>query len=175
VTAAVAAWLAGRAPHERVLLTAIGLAVIAAGILAAALAVRADLDRLSAAVASRERELAAVRRLAAELGPAPATTRADGPSLVTRLETAAGAVVGRQRIAAMTPASTPLPEGLREERVTLRLSGTSLAELVRLLHALGSAEPPVDVARLELRKHPDDARRFDASLEAARVVPAGEP
>lgn len=171
----IAAWLAGRAPHERAALAAAALAVALGGLVAAGLAVRADLGRLEAAVVSRERELAALRRLAAELGPPPAAPRPGGPSLVTSLETAAGAVVGRPRIAAMTPASTPLPEGLREERVTLRLSGTSLAELVRLLHGLGSADPPIDIARLELRKHPDDARRFDASVEAARVVPAGEP
>jgi hypothetical protein len=94
---------------------------------------------------------------------------------VTRLETAAEAVVGRPRIAAMTPTTAPLPEGLREERVALRLAGTSLAELVRLLHGLGSADPPIEIARLELRKHPDDPRHFDATIEAARIVPAGQP
>ena len=83
--------------------------------------------------------------------------------------------MGRPRIAAMTPASTPLPEGLREERVTLRITGASLGELVRLLHGLGSADPPIDIARLALRKHPDDARRFDANVEAVRVVPGETP
>src|SRR5262249_22592652 len=73
------------------------------------------------------------------------------------------------------PTTAPLPEGLREERVALRLAGTSLAELVRLLHGLGSADPPIEIARLELRKRADDPRHFDATIEAARIVPAGAP
>jgi hypothetical protein len=175
VTRALAGWLAARAPRERVALAAVVAAATFGGAVAAALAIHHDLARREAAVAARERELAALRRLAADLGPAPAPSPAGGPSLVTRLETAAAAVVGRPRIAAMTPASTPLPEGLREERVTLRITGTSLGELVRLLHGLGSADPPIDVARLEVRKHPDDPRRFDASVEAVRVVSGTGP
>jgi hypothetical protein len=168
-------WLAGRAPRERALLAIVGGAVVLAGVLAAALAIHADLAELEARVASREHELAALRRLAANLGPTPSPEPAGSPSLVTRLETAAEAVVGRPRIAAMTPTTTPLPEGLREERVALRLAGTSLAEMVRLLHGLGSADPPIEVARLELRKHPDDPRHFDATVEVARVVPQAQP
>ena len=163
-------WLAARTPRERAVVAAAVIAVALGGAAAAALAVHDDLSRLEATVATRERELGTLRRLAADLGPAPAPSPAGGPSLVTRLETAAAAVVGRPRIAGMTPASTPLPEGLREERVALRLTGASLGELVRLLHGLGSADPPIDVARLELRKHPDDPRRFDTTVEAVRVV-----
>jgi hypothetical protein len=100
------------------------------------------------------------------------TAHADTRSLVTRLETAAGAVVGRPRIAAMTPTTAPLPEGLREERVSVRLSDTSLGEVVRLLHGLESADPPLPVARLELRKHTDDPRHFEATVEVAQVGPA---
>jgi hypothetical protein len=164
-------WLASRAPRERILLATVAGAGAVAVLLFAALAIHADLAALEDRVASAERELVALRRLAANLGPTPAPTPAGSPSLVTRLETAAEAVVGRPRIAAMTPTSTPLPEGLREERVALRLAGTSLAELVRLLHGLGSADPPIEVARLELRKHPDDPRHFDATVEVARVLP----
>ena len=151
------------------------VAALGGAVLVAVLAIHADLARLEAAVDARERDLAALRRLAKDLGPAPAAASAGGPSLVTRLETAAAAVVGRTRIASMTPTTTGLPEGLREERVTLRLTDTSLGELVRLLHGLGTADPPIDVARLELRKHPDDARHFDASVEAARVVSGETP
>jgi hypothetical protein len=168
-------WLAARAPRERMLLAVVGAIVVVAGVLTAALAIHADLASLQEHVTSRERELATLRRLAADLGPTPTPAQAGSPPLVTRLETAAEAVVGRPRIAAMTPTTAPLPEGLREERVALRLAGTSLAELVRLLHGLGSADPPIEIARLELRKHPDDPRHFDATIEAARIVPAGQP
>jgi hypothetical protein len=175
VTESVAAWLAARAPRERAVLAAAAVSVALASVIVAALAIHDDLSRLAAAVAARERDLVALQRLAAEVGPPPAPSPAGGPSLVTRLETAAAAVVGRPRLTAMTPASTPLPEGLREERVTLRIAGTALGELVRLLHGLGSADPPIDVARLELRKHPDDPHRFDATVEVARVVSGTGP
>jgi hypothetical protein len=171
----VTRWLAGLAARERAAVIGAVTALALSAAVAAALAVHADLSRLAATVESRERELAGLRRLAADLGPAPAPSPAGGPSLVTRLETAAAAVVGRPRIAAMTPASTPLPEGLREERVALRITGVSLGELVRLLHGLGSADPPIDIARVALRKHPDDARRFDANVDAVRVVSASAP
>jgi len=168
-------WIASRAPRERVLLVAVTAAGGVGAVLAAALAIHADLTALEARVVSREHELTALRRLAADLGPIPTPAPTGAPSLVTRLETAAEAVVGRPRITAMTPTATALPEGLREERVALRLAGASLAELVRLLHGLGSADPPIDVARLELRKHPDDSRHFDATIEVARVVPDARP
>jgi hypothetical protein len=171
----LATWLARRTPRERLLLGIVTTIAAVVGCGAIALAIHADLSRLDAAVAARERELAALRRLATELGPAPIPAPAGGPSLVTRLENAATAVVGRPRIAALTPATTALPEGLHEERVTLRIAGTSLGELVRLLHGLGSAEPPIEIARLELRKHPDDPHHFDATIEAARITPEATP
>ena len=175
MTERVAAWLASRAPRERALLAGVALTAALGAAVTAGLAVHRDLQALAARVVAGERDLAALRRLAADLGPAPVAPPAGNASLVTRLETAATAVVGRPRIAAMTPTTTPLPEGLREERVAARLTGTSLGELVRLLHGLGSAEPPIDVARLELRKHPDDPHHFDATVEVARVVPGAEP
>jgi hypothetical protein len=172
VSAGPAEWLAARSGRERALLTLAAAVAVGGLVLGIALALRADLNALEASVVARERELAALRHLAADLGPVPAeTAHADTRSLVTRLETAAGAVVGRPRIAAMTPTTAPLPEGLREERVAVRLSDTSLGEVVRLLHGLESADPPLPVARLELRKHTDDPRHFEATVEVAQVVP----
>ena len=168
----LAAWLAARSGRERALLTLAAATVAGALVLGLALALRADLNALEASVGARERELATLRRLAADLGPVRVeSSHADTRPLVTRLETAAGAVVGRPRIAAMTPTTAPLPEGLREERVAVRLSDTSLGEVVRLLHGLESADPPLPVARLELRKHTDDPRHFEATVEVAQVVP----
>jgi hypothetical protein len=111
-----------------------------------------------------------VRRLAsrvrAEGRVASATPAAP---LVARLETAAAELVGRERIAGMTPASATLDDGAVEERVALRLAGASLADTVRLLHALESAVPPLHVARLELRKRPDDRTRYEALVEVSEV------
>lgn len=169
-------WIAARSGRERALLTVAAATTGVVLLLGIALAVRADLVALQARVGARERELATLKRLAADLGPIPVeTARADARSLVTRLETAAAAVVGRPRIAAMIPTTAPLPEGLREERVAVRLSDTSLGEVVRLLHGLESADPPLPVARLEMRKHADDPRHFEATVEVAQVVPGAKP
>ena len=143
--------------------------------LAAALAIHADLAALEERVASHEHELVALRRLASNLGPTPAPAPAGSPSLVTRLETAAEAVVGRPRIAAMTPTSTSLPEGLREERVALRLARRLARGAGPLAARTRQRRSALEVARLELRKHPDDPRHFDATVEVARVVPEARP
>ena len=168
----LAARLAGLSARERTLLAA---AAAAAGLALAgggALAVRDDIASSRARVAGHERELAAVRRAAAALGregDAGAARPADAPALVARLEAAAGDAVGRERIASMTPAAGPLEDGLVEERVTLGVRGASLADTVRLLHHLETAEPPLRVVRLELRKHPDDPAHFDATVEVAEL------
>jgi Type II secretion system (T2SS), protein M len=148
-------------PRERTLLAiAAGLGLVVA-VGAGALAVRDDLDTLRARVGGRERELREVRRLAAALrraGPAPDA----GGVPIARLEAVVDETVGRERIAGMTPAASP------DEPVALRVSGASLAELVRLMHALETGPPPLAIVRLELKKLPDDQHRFDATLEVAR-------
>lgn len=172
VGARLAAWLAARSARERALVgAAAALTVLVAGVLAA-LAVRDDLASLSARVAGHERELREVRRLAAALLHDPATgapEAADATALMARLEAAVDGAVGRERIAGMTPAPPRVEGGLVEERVTLRVSGASLGDTVRLLYALEGASPPLRVTRLELRKHPDDPARFEATLEAAAL------
>src|SRR5262249_40940060 len=70
--------------------------------------------------------------------------------------------------AAVAPvAATEDPANDAGQRVGVRVAGASLAETVRLLHALDGGEPPIGIARLTLRKHPDDPARFDVTVEAA--------
>jgi len=168
----LAAWLATLSARERTLVAAAaaaaGLGLVASGVLG----VRDDLATLGARVAGHERELAAVRRAAAALrrGGAPAAGEAaDPPALLARLEAAATDAVGRERIASMTPTTGPVEDGLAEERVALAVRGASLADTVRLLHRLETADPPLHVARLELRKRPDDPAHFDATVEVAEL------
>lgn len=158
----LAGWLATRSVRERGFLAAAAAIAAAVVVFQVVTAIRDDLATLAAGVRARERELADVRHAAATLArSAPPHEPAGAP--LARLETAAVAVVGRERIAAMTP--TPAEAG--EERVELRVAGTSLAETIALLHSLETATPPLHVARLEMRKHPDDAGRFDVTLEVA--------
>jgi hypothetical protein len=146
-------------------------AVIVLGV--AALAVRDDLMMLRARTVAHERELAEVRRLAATLGTDGAPAGIDGgdeASLLARLEAVAGEVVGRERIASMTPATGA--DGVGEERVALRLTDASLAEVVQLVYALETGPPALPITHLELHKHADDAGRFDLNVEVARLVGA---
>ena len=171
----IAARLGALSPRERTLLAiAIGLTAAVAAVVVVR-AARNDLATLRARVAGRERELHEVRRLAAMLrgqAAAPVPRPADGPSLLTLLEAAAGDVVGRERIASMTPAAGATDEGVREERVALRVVDASLAETVRLLHAIETGPPPLDVVHLQLRKHPDDPTRFDVTVEVSQYLAA---
>ena len=163
----VAAWLAGRSARERLLLLgAVGLTA-ALSVVLAGRAVLEDLAVRRARVAAHERELREVRRLAAVLERStPSADAGAEASLLARLETAAGEVVGRERIASMTPEPDASAD---EERVSLEVRGATLPDTVRLLHALATASPPVAVTGLTLRKHPDDATRFDATLEVAQA------
>jgi hypothetical protein len=170
VRSRLAAWLGSRTPRERALLAAaLGVtAAVAVGL--TALAVRDDLAALRARVAAHERDLREVRRLAARLRrEGRLATAAPAVPLVARLETAASELIGRERIAGMTPASMALEDGAVEERVALRLAGASLADTVRLLHALEASAPPLHVARLELRKRADDRTRYEALVEVSEV------
>jgi hypothetical protein len=166
----VAALLERLAPRERALLG------VAAGIVAAAAAaagVHVVTDHVAtfrARVAGRERELDDVRRLAAALrrqAPGEREETEDGGALLARLEAAASATVGRERIAGMTPVPATSAEGRAADRIALRVTGASLADVVRLLHTLETGPPPLALSRLELRKHPDEPTRFDAVVEVA--------
>jgi len=178
VHARLAGWVDGRSPRERALL-GLGAALVAASLVAGGgLELRDQLRAARARVTAHERELAHVRRLAALVtrvrAEAPAVTmNGDARSLPSLLEAAAGDVVGRERIASMTPAAG----GDGEARVTLRIAGASLDEAVRLVHSVESTAGPIGVARLGLEKHVDDAQRFDLQLEVRAPAPdatAGE-
>jgi hypothetical protein len=161
--------LARLAPREQRLL-GVAAAVAALVVVAQlALGVWDDLAALQARVAGRERELATVQGLAARLRRGIAPADAAEPPLLTRLEQVATGTVGRARIADMTPGTAELGAGVQEERVTLRVSGASLAEVVSLLHALEAGPVPLPVARLELRKLPAARTQFAATIEVARM------
>ena len=131
------------------------------------LAVHDDLAAFRRQVAAHERELVGVRVLARRLAAGrPARAASDDAPLLADVQEAADRVVGRGRIASLTPASGPAAAGFAEERVALRLSDAALAEVVGLLHALETA---AHVVRLDLRKHSDDPARFEATVEVARL------
>jgi type II secretory pathway component PulM len=160
VRAHLVAWWRGRSDRERRLL---GLALLATALATVAqlgVAVAHDLARARARLAAQEHDLTAVRRLARELAQHhTAIVVNDDTPLVTRLEAAAAGVIGRERIASMTPMV-----GARDG-VALRLVGTSLGEAVQVLYGIERGGNRVE--KLDLVKHPDDPSRFDVTLEVA--------
>jgi hypothetical protein len=168
--------LAHLSPREVRLLLAAGALALGVTAIGTVLAVRDDLAALRARVAGRERELGEVRRLAAILrrhAPPSSPPAADGPSLIARLEAAAEATVGRERIAGMTPPAAQTTGVPGQTGMVLRVADASLSEVVRLLYALETGPPPLVVAHLELRKHTDDPTRFHVTAEVADM--AGRP
>ena len=163
------AWAGGRTEREQRLLAVAGAAATVALLAVTVAGVRDDLGTLEARVAGHERTLREVRRLAATLRRT-APTAADGTAaapLLTRIEATVGDVIGRERVAEMTPATPVANDGTAPAAIALRVGGTTLEELVRLLHACESQSPPLVVTRLELRKHADDPTRYEATLEVA--------
>jgi len=155
-------WLDGRSGRERRLLALAAAAVVVILGLTIVDAVLDDLAGLRARVAARERDLAAIRVLAARLEQEPAPQASDpaaGDSLLTRLERAATTVVSRDRIASMTPTDAA--------HVALDVHDASLRETVALVHALEQATPPLHVVRLGLRRHADDPARLGANIEVS--------
>lgn len=167
MTDALRDWVAARNPRERRLLALAALLLALVAAWATARAVHADLAGLETRVAARTRELERVRRLAA--AARSSAVAASAGSLLGRLESVAATTVGRERIAAMTPAGVPGAGGAAE-RVALRLAGASLPETVRLLHALAADAPDLTAERLEMRKHADDPGRFAVTVEV-RAAP----
>jgi hypothetical protein len=166
------AWIAGRTVREQRLLAVAAVGGVLALAAATVAGVQDDLSALRARVAGRERTLREVRRLAATLRRTAPADDATAAPLLTRLEATAGGVVGHERVAAMTPVAATAADG-GAAAVALRVGGATLEEVVRLLHACESQVPPLAVTRLELRKHPDDVTRFEATLEVA--APGGTP
>jgi hypothetical protein len=161
VTGSVRTWLARRTDRERRLVVVAAATTLVAFAASVGLWLRDDLASLAARVEAHERELAQVRRLAATVAAAGVGTTDDG-SLPGRVQAAADAAGLADRVAAMTPQAGPDAAGL-----AVRVSGASLDETVHLLHVLDHDGAPLAIARLGLRKHPDDPRRFDVTLEVA--------
>jgi hypothetical protein len=158
---AVRAWLAARSERERRLLALAAVVALVAVAGAGPITLRNDLRRLQARVEARRLELTQVRRLAAAARDT-ADAAPDGGTLLGRLQAATDVAGVAERVAAMTPSEVGA-----ETRLAVRMSGASLADTVRLLHALDADAATLGVPRLGLRKHPDDPRRFEVTLEVA--------
>jgi general secretion pathway protein M len=72
--------------------------------------------------------------------------------------------IGRDRLLGLRPQPVAAGGPLREERVELQLQRLRLDQLVRLLHAIDSAEACVATTQLRLRQRFDDTALLDVEI-----------
>lgn len=130
--------------------------------IAAARRDRTEIARLLAKHARLSRELAELERRAGSEG---------GTSLFAQLELMTVPLVGRERIQAMNPSTHPVGERFQEESVDLRLSGVTMADLVRLLYDVEDGRPPMSVSRLGFKRQYKDPALLDVTLVVSRLRP----
>jgi hypothetical protein len=157
-------WWRERARREQMMLLAAAAILGAMAVLRTATAVWTDLGALRLRVATAERDLRAVQRLAGRVGRFAAEA-GSATTLMPYLETVADSTVGRDHIAAMTPVRGGEADG---EQVSLRVVEASLDDTVQLLHALESGSPRVRPTALHLVEHPHAPGVFDVVVEVTR-------
>lgn len=133
---------------------------------------RDSLARLDSRIDSRRQQLAEVEQLkleyqsmqrqAAEVETELA--RSSDFSLFSFVESAAGQIAGRENLSYMRPQAGATQDGVREEAVEIRVEKVQLEQVVRLLHAVESADALVRVKSLRLKNRFDDKTRMDAVL-----------
>jgi general secretion pathway protein M len=133
---------------------------------------RDSLDRLDARIDSRRQQLAEIQQLKLEYqamqrqaGEVEAQlARSSGFSLFSFVESAAGQIAGKESLTYMRPQPGSTQDGVREESVEIRVEKVRLEQVVRLLHAVESADALVRVKSLRLKNRFDDKTRLDAVL-----------
>lgn len=133
---------------------------------------RDSLTRLDGRIDSRRQQLAEVEQLkleyqsmqlqAAEVEAQLA--RSGGFSLFSFVESAAGQIAGKENLSYMRPQPGATQDGVREESVEIRVEKVRLEQVVRLLHAVESADALVRVKSLRLKNRFDDKSKLDAVL-----------
>lgn len=133
---------------------------------------RDSLTRLDGRIDSRRQQLAEVEQLkleyqsmqrqAAEVEAQLA--RSGGFSLFSFVESAAGQIAGKENLTYMRPQPGATQDGVREESVEIRVEKVRLEQVVRLLHAVESADALVRVKSLRLKNRFDDKSKLDAVL-----------
>jgi type II secretory pathway component PulM len=176
-----AAFLAGREPRERVLLfVGAGAAALLVLWLGVWEPLAGQLDRLDRSIAAARRDQGEIARLKARHEELSAQVQdlerrvggsEGGASLFAQLESVAVPIVGRERIAAMSPQTRAVGDRFEEESVDVRIDGVPIRELVKLLHEIEDGSPPMEVSRASFKRQYKDATRLDVSLVVSRLKP----
>lgn len=70
----------------------------------------------------------------------------------------------KKNLSSLKPASTPVSDGLKKIRTELALEKIALADLSRILSAIGSDGHPIAVERISVKANYDDPSVFNATI-----------
>jgi len=143
---------------------------------------RDALRQLDGRIASRRAQIAEaqmlVQRLATQRGEAAMAERRLAkplPSgLVPALETMVTQVARRECLIAARPQAVTPPAGFRQERVEVQLERLRLDQVVRLLHAIDTADAALQTDAVRMRPRYDDAALLDVSLTVSAFAKGGQ-
>ena len=177
----LAAFLAGLEARERVLLFAgVSVAVLLLLWLAVWEPLAGQLEGLDRNITAAQRDHAEIARLKGryeelqtqvqELERRAGGTEG-GASLFAQLESVTVPIIGRERIASMSPQTRSVGDRFEEESVDMRIDGVPVRELVKLLHEIEDGSPPMEVSRATFKRQYKDQTQLDVSLVAARLKP----
>jgi len=133
-------------------------------------------------ITQRERDLADVRRLTAnyqqlklDLDAAEHNTVPEKSfSLFSVVESSLTKSVGREKIAAITPAADQkVSGGLIQYSVQLKLDNVSLAQVVDVLYGVQSLSVPVTVSSLRVARRAQDTHSFDVDMTCVALGRSG--
>jgi general secretion pathway protein M len=133
---------------------------------------RSSLEVLDNRISARQRQIREVQTMRQEflelqrrLQESEARlNKAQGFSLFSFVEGVAAQAASKEHLVYMRP-QTPTVQGeVREESVEIRLEKIQLDQMVRLLHAIESAEAPLQVKNLRVRTRFDNRALLDVVL-----------
>lgn len=133
---------------------------------------RDSLTRLDTRIDSRRQQLGQVQELKLEYQAMQRQAneveaqlaRSSGFSLFSFVESAAGQIAGKENLTYMRPQPGATQDGVKEESVEIRVEKVRLEQVVRLLHAVETADALVRVKSLRLKNRFDDKSKLDAVL-----------
>ena len=176
-----AGFLAGLEARERVLLFAgVSVAVLLLLWLAVWEPLVGQLDGLDRNIAAAQRDQAEIARLKGRYEELQSQVQdlerraggtEGGASLFAQLESVTVPIIGRDRIASMSPQTRSVGDRFEEESVDMRIDGVPVRELVKLLHEIEDGSPPMDVSRATFKRQYKDQSQLDVSLVVARLKP----
>lgn len=168
-------------PRERIIVlvgaSAALLIILIAGII---LPYRAALQRLDDRIVARRQQIVEARtlvqRIQAMQAEAAMTERrlkpAQPTALVPAIEALVGRIAGRENLLGVRPQPVTAPSGFRQEKVEVQLEKIRLEQLVRLLHAINSADACLQTDGLKVRPRFENSALLDVTLVVSAFVRA---